>query len=275
MATKSRAYPYPVLRNWIDDYESSKFEFEKLEIRDEPEGIVLEYALALNNPYLNEQVIDGAATLALEITCAEVLHRSWIEIPTFKGTVVFEKLGLLGNVTVEGFVISTRNRPDFQPTPISAEFGSSFFEVAQGDPLAITEEYSIGLSLDLKGSSDSLVVRRSNDIEEMEYLVDLDGAAIILITGAKAHSYYETMKADSSTQPHIFQSIYKDAILFAILEISRNTDSLERRWAKGLSNKLHDLGISIPNGLSAEDANKIALRLVGKDGFGKVSQNAK
>jgi hypothetical protein len=82
------------------------------------------------------------------------------------------------------------------------------------------------------------------------------------------------MKADATTQPHIFQSFYKDAILFAILEISRNPDSLERRWGKGLSNKLQDLGISIPSGISAEDANKIALKLVGKDGFGKVSQNA-
>jgi hypothetical protein len=96
----------------------------------------------------------------------------------------------------------------------------------------------------------------------------------VISTGDKTHYYYQALVADQNSKTHLFQSIYKDAVVFAIAALAENPENADFAWGQSLLGRISALGKAIPNFDDLENINLLALQIVGPDGIGKVRNNA-
>ena len=268
--TESKAYPYPVLRNWVDDYSSSEFTMKELVLGSEDADTILSVEIVLNDSYLNEQIIDGNLGLAVEINCRETLLSRWIQLTSFAEDLRFKKGELSGKFTVQAFLVSLKENSNFQPLGINPEFESTSFEINVGDPVAISLIQDAAINFTRKSQGDSLIVRHIENMGPYEYSVETSGDAIVVSTGEKTHYYYQALAGDKSAKSHLFQSIYKDAVVFAIMALAENPECADLAWGQSLHGRIKALGRSVPDFDDIENINLLALEIVGPDGIGKV-----
>lgn len=268
--TESKAYPYPLLRNWIDDYSHSKFTLSELEMKNREGAIFLRVELELEDDYLNEQIIDGNVAMAIEINCRDTLLSRWIPLTSFSEELKFSQGDLCGKFSVQAFLVSLIDRTDFEPKAINHEFEGTGFELSIGDPVAISLIQDSAVNFTRKSQGDSLIVRQVENMGPFDYSIDTSGDSIVISTGEKAHYYYQALSSDKGAKPNLFQSIYKDAVFFAIVALADNPENQELAWGQSLVGKISALGRLIPDVNDVENINLLALEIVGPDGIGKV-----
>jgi len=273
MSNQASAYPYPVLRNWMDDYSNSRFDIEVGELGKTDQHISVPYALSLKNDYLAELIIDKGAFLALEVICKSTLFHDFILIDSFVGELEINSGRLAGLFSMQAFLISSTSRKDFKPSPINGEYAGSVFELKSGDVVAESEIIDLAIDFNRKSAGDSIEVRHVDGMKPFEYEVDAAGNNIVISTGEKAHYYYLALRGEASTKAHLYQSMYKDAVLIAIETMIDDPDSHELTWAKGLLNKMSALNLDLPLTKDVSQINKLALEIIGPDGMGKVRGN--
>jgi len=268
--TESKAYPYPLLRNWVDDYSQSKFTLNELEMENREGSIYLRVQLELEDEYLNEQLIDRKLAMAIEINCRDTLLSQWIPLTAFSEELKFGEGELCGKFSVQAFLVSLMDRTDFEPKGINHEFEGTGFELRIGDPVAISLIQDSAVNFTRKSHGDSLIVRQVENMGPFEYSIDTSGDSIVISTGEKAHYYYQALSSDKATKPNLFQSIYKDAVFFAIVALAENPEYQDLAWGQSLVGKISALGRLIPDVNDVENINLLALEIVGPDGIGKV-----
>jgi hypothetical protein len=272
--TDSKAYPYPILRTWVDDYSDSSFSLEDLQLANANGETVITIQINLENGYLNEQILDSKAGLAIEINCRDTLLSRWIPLSSFSTEIRFGSGEIAGKFSAQAFLVSLVNRDDFQPDGISHEFNQKTFSIRQGDPLAISFVQDSAVNFSRKSQGDSLIVRHVENMGPYEYSIDTTGDAIVISTGDKTHYYYQALVADQNSKTHLFQSVYKDAVVFAIAALAENPENADLAWGQSLLGRISALGKAIPNFDDFENINLLALQIVGPDGIGKVRNSA-
>jgi hypothetical protein len=269
MPTKLRAYPYPVLRNFVSDFKQSRFDFEGMfEITDS--GLELHYSITLSDVFLAEQLADAKATLGILVNSPETLEKRWVPLTSFRGTLTFGVREFYGKVGLSAYLVSRIDSTDYRPQNVSAEFGSSSFAIKTGDPLAISEEITQDITFDWRGNTDLVTVQLNEDLDERSYVFDFAGDTLLIAVGKKVMSYYDLLREDPLTKPHLYQGIYKDAITAAIVEMSEDTDLRETSWGRNLEEKIMGLGESLHPNMTFVEANSISLQLVAADGLARV-----
>jgi hypothetical protein len=268
--TDSKAYPYPILRDWVDDYSNSSFSLGELQLENANGEFIITVQIRLDNAYLNEQILDSKAGLAVEINCRDTLLSRWVTLSSFESSIKFGKGEIAGKFSVQAFLISLEKRSDFQPEGINHEFGQTTFSIEQGDPLAITLVQDSAVNYSRKSQGDSLIVRHVENMGTYEYSIDTTGNAIVVSTGDKTHYYYQALVADQNSKTHLFQSVYKDAVVFAIAALAENPENADLAWGQSLLERITSLGKVVPNLDDLENINLLALQIVGPDGIGKV-----
>jgi hypothetical protein len=272
--TDSKAYPYPILRTWVDDYSDSSFSLEDLQLANVNGETVITIQINLENDYLNEQILDSKAGLAIEINCRDTLLSRWIPLSSFSTEIRFGSGEIAGKFSAQAFLVSLVNRDDFQPDGINHEFNQKVFNIRQGDPLAISFVQDSAVNFSRKSQGDSLIVRHVENMGPYEYSIDTTGDAIVISTGDKTHYYYQALVADQNSKTHLFQSVYKDAVVFAIAALAENPENADLAWGQSLIGRISALGKVIPNFDDLENINLLALQIVGPDGIGKVRNSA-
>jgi hypothetical protein len=268
--TESKAYPYPLLRNWVDDYSQSKFTLRDLVMERDGGDTILRVELELDDVYLNEQIIDGKLAMAIEVNCRETMLSRWIPLTAFSEDLRFSSDVLCGKFSVQAFLVSLTDRSDFMPMGINSEFETASFEVNVGDPVAISLIQDAAINFTRKSQGDSLIVRHIENMGQYEYSIDTSGDSIVVSTGEKTHYYYLALSGDKSSKTHLFQSIYKDAVVFAIVALAENPENSELAWGQSLQARISALGRMVPDYQDLENVNLLALEIVGPDGIGKV-----
>ena len=268
--TDSKAYPYPILRNWVDDYSNSSFSLAELKLENLNGETVITIQISLDNIYLNEQILDSKAGLAVEINCRDTLLSRWVSLRSFVSQIRFGTGEIAGKFSVQAFLVSLETRNDFQPSGINHEFSQTTFAIEEGDPLAISLVQDSAVNFSRKSQGDSLIVRHVENMGSYEYSIDTSGDAIVVSTGDKTHYYYQALVADQNSKTHLFQSVYKDAVVFAIAALAENPENAELAWGQSLLSRITSLGRVVPNLDDLENINLLALQIVGPDGIGKV-----
>jgi hypothetical protein len=272
MATKSKAFPYPVLRNWVDDFLGAAFTLEaSLALAED--DVELEYFIDLQNPDLGERIADGNASLGLMIEARQTLQKEWLKLDAFSGRISLKSLCLVGEISITAYVVSEVSEDHYAPKTINPEFGTGKFSIIVGDPLAISDETVQHISFDRRSMPELITIQLNLDLPEDAYCFDFTGNTLLISVGSKVMMYYNLLSLDSSLKPHLFQGLYKDALVAALLELSENPDARDFAWGRGLISQVERLGLSIENSLSFDQANDMALRLVARDGIRKVLQN--
>lgn len=141
-----RAFPYPVLRPYVDDYFEgdlqATIEFEHLPKEGE---IRAQVSFAVSVPEIVTLVTEGSASYVVVFACRDTYFRDAVTSSDSTFSRVFTSGELRGEVILYPFVVVTKSVTGYSCPWINTEFGSGPFNFAEGELLAVDEPQVIYL----------------------------------------------------------------------------------------------------------------------------------
>lgn len=274
MSYRARAYPYPVLSSYSNDFgNDAYFRAEvSLSVSDvNSQEIELSYEIDHSSDWLNEYIADGRARLLLDVECRATLAREYVELQKFKGTQSFPAGALYGTVVVTPLVVALADDDSYRPLGIDEEFGLTTFSVREGDILGVGESTRFDLEFARTLERDLITIQYSKEgVEPGAYRFELDGERIIIVASDTLQGAIGHMRANPTLRPYLFMSVYKDCIAAALNRMAADGggSDTERPWTRALERKLEEIGRSL--GADAEYRDISAQLLVGSRGIKQV-----
>lgn len=248
MSYRAKAYPYPVLSSFSDDFGSDAIFHAAIEAEmggDTSQQLVVTYDITQSVAWMDEYFLDGNARIVMDVQCRSTLFREYVDLDGWKGQLVFDDGQLYGSTTLTPLIIASSSNQTYRPDGINEEFGTSVFGVREGDILGVGESVTVDLEFSRTLDRDLVTIKYSTEESDTDiYRFQYDGPRIIIIAGESLRDAIGHMRADRSTRPYLFMSVYKDCIAGALNYLAREEDgeNTELPWGRTLMSRLEDLG---------------------------------
>lgn len=255
---KNKAFPYPVLRPYCDDYVDVEFQ-TNVYYDVSNEIVVANITFVTSSNELIDQVKIGNAIYVAILSCRDTYFRSVLTSTESKFKKSFDAGNLRGAVLVDNYIIAIKNIPEFKSPDINPEFGKEAFSFSPGDVLAQDETQLFYFERDLFKPMSSVV-----DLVQNEFLVDgewqvgLDDNHIQIEVSPRMKESIDNARNDKAKRVVLLNSIYFSAITYALEMLKKDEDAYRnQRWADIIKKKLHNLGWDL-----SHDAYILAQRLM-------------
>lgn len=256
---KNKAFPYPVLRPYCDDYVDVEFQ-TTVEFEISKESVVAKITYAISSEELVDEIEKGNAAYVSIVSCRDTYFRSVLisKLPKFEQS--FDVGSLRGEVRVDPYVVATQKISDFKSSDINKEFGQDTFTFSPGDVLAQDETQVFYIDRDLFKPMSSVVDLVKNDLlSDGEWRVGLAENHIQIEVGQQMKESIDNARNDKPKQVVLLNSLYFPAIVHALQRLKEGQDEYEnQRWAQVILMKLHNSGWE----LKEHDAYILAQRLM-------------
>lgn len=277
MATKLRAYGYPVLSPYTDDYSPSE-EFIAVvsaqPLLEENQVVEIQYKIACNSTFINENLLAGNAAIILDISAPGSLYRNIFTVDGFEGTLNLEAGVALGSLTISAQVLALKELVDARFENVHPEFGANpSFTVPAGGVLAYGEAVTIPLRFKPLSFEGLFVVNTRQDLDPNEYKIVATGNVISILMGVNARSVHEFQRAHADHKDYLNTSVYKDACVHALARLFNTEDVEDFVWAQAFREKLETLKINEPEQLDFDTLNPIALRILSSFAYEKIARD--
>ncbi len=128
-------YPYPVIREYAEDYQNTVFE-GTLAVRLGTDGYSVHTAFEIDNKEIEELLSEGVLTYALEVQCVSTWFRKLYPIENnsvikLNSTEVHERVELVP------CIVAVKNCDSFTNQDFAEEYSGMSFEIKTGDVLGI------------------------------------------------------------------------------------------------------------------------------------------
>ena len=277
MATKLRAYGYPVLSPYTDDYSPSEEFSARISAQPLPEVdqvVEIEYSLTCKSTFVNEMLLAGNAAIILDVSAPGSLYRNVFTVDGFDGTVQLEAGVALGSVAISPQVLAVRELVNTRFEKVHPEFGANpMFTVPAGGLLAYGETVTIPLRFKPMSFEGLFVVNTRPDFDPNEYKIVAEGNVISILMGVNARSVHEFQRAHADYKDYLNTSVYKDACVHALARLFSADDIEDFVWAQAFREKLGTLNINEPEQLDFDTLNPIALRLLSSFAYEKIAKD--
>ena len=277
MATKLRAYGYPVLSPYTDDYSPSEEFSARISAQPLPEVdqvVEIEYSLTCKSTFVNEMLLAGNAAIILDVSAPGSLYRNVFTVDGFDGTVQLEAGVALGSVAISPQVLAVRELVNTRFEKVHPEFGANpMFTVPAGGLLAYGETVTIPLRFKPMSFEGLFIVNTRPDFDPNEYKIVAEGNVISILMGVNARSVHEFQRAHADYKDYLNTSVYKDACVHALARLFSADDIEDFVWAQAFREKLGTLNINEPEQLDFDTLNPIALRLLSSFAYEKIAKD--
>ena len=171
---RSKAFPYPVLRPYSDDY--NDVEFQALaEFTIDTKEMRVSCRYVTSSEELLRQVEAGNACFVSVISCRETYFRKVIKSALSEISLSLDPDVLRGEVLVDSYIVAIKDIVGFKSPDINSEFGDSNFDFSPGQVLAQEEPHVIYVDRDLyKPISSVFELVRNDALKMAEWRVALD-----------------------------------------------------------------------------------------------------
>lgn len=276
MATKLRAYGYPVLSPYTDDYSpAEEFRVEvSAQPSDENQAVEIQYNIVCNSIFVNENLLAGNAAIVLDISAPGSLYRNIFAVEGFSGTLMLADGVALGSVAISPQVLAFEELVDTRFENVHPEFGANpSFTVPAGGVLAYGETVNIPLRFKPLSFEGLFVVNTRPDFDPNEYKIVAEGNVISILMGVNVRSVHEFQRAHSDYKDFLNTSVYKDACVHALGRLFNAEDVEDFVWAQAFREKLEALKINEPEQLDFDSLNPIALRVLSSFAYEKIAKD--
>lgn len=275
MSYRAKAFPYPVLAPFNDDYTDGSLLSLVIDARFEDEdsqALQVKYRIDQTSNWLDEFILDGGAQMAIDVECRSTMLRSYVRVSAFEGEMAFAPGELYGKVTFTPVVVATASTMDYRPEGVNGEFGTGRHTIMEGDLLAIGEGSEIDIEFGRSLRRDLVTIKYTDEAEHADtYSFDFTGGQILIVAGVGLREPIEFVRAHSNLNPFLHMSIYKDCIAAALRFLAEADESEreDRPWARRLLRALDDAGCALNPG-DPEQQEISAQILVASAGVKKV-----
>jgi hypothetical protein len=254
---RSKAFPYPVLRPYSDDYLDVEFQALAEFVIDNTE-MKVSCNYVVSSDELIEQVEIGNACFVSVISCRETYFREVIKSPVAEVSVSLDPDALRGEVLVDSYIVAIKDIVGFKSPDINAEFGSSSFNFSPGQVLAQEEPHVIYVDRDLyKPISSVFELVRNDALRMAEWRVALDQDQVQIEVSSAMKEAIDTARNNTISKSVLINSLYFSAVVHVLQQIKDGGD-YEYKWAKVVERQLHNLNLD----LATTDAYIIAQKLM-------------
>lgn len=274
---KNKALPYPILDrsdNLRDDYVDGDYQVAlKVQEPSEDGRVTFKFMHQCSVKALTDLVVTGQAAYCILVICPDTLSRK--AHISFQGlqALEFEMNDFHGKVEFIPQIVAVKPISGFTSEYLNEEYGAETFDLKPGDVLALDKSEARFFEFNRLKFETLISVRRSEDIDPFAYQIDLSTNYIYIDMGTKLRELWDELRLDTSKRPFLAMSIYKDCFLHAMEVLVSSDEATENRWARALSQKLHEMGIELPEGKDLTQLNLIAQKILEQESVRALYQN--
>lgn len=274
MTVKAKAYPYPYLAPFSNDY-AQGVEFDLLidgggvEVGENNE-LRIPYEVVVKGITLSEGLMEKSLSLLFDIRSPSTFFSEQRLVQDLTGNLILDGSNLDGTITIVTRLVATGGSILFRPEQVNHEFGNApEFEIEAGDLLGETQTHRIPVRIGGAPKEFTPRVVLNSSFESFQYQVITDKPRLELHVGTEVKKVVEWMEADNILRPYLWMGIYKDVLLEALKELKENLPDLG--WATALEYALSEAGILDIEKFASSELEFLAQRLIADLGVLEVA----
>lgn len=268
MQLRNKYYPYPVIVEDGDYYESSSFSSFVVQTM-EGYNIKLTFKAELNDQLLQKMIDERTVIYAHHIECPQTCYRKVIKTKEKEVSELLLDSEVNGIVQVCSFVIAEKDIEKYTNESFSADYRGWKFNIVKGCILAVGQQYDLVVKKirdDLVNTSSIFSIVPNTDPVENSALVDLGQQKIIISIPEKTYQQYFNIQGYLDIQPVMHSMIIVPALVCVFSELMKTDDLYEMeyyRWFRALKKACQGLNIILDSdGLKQMNAFKVAQQLL-------------
>lgn len=243
-----KAYPYPVLRPYSDDFMDVEFQSTVDLALGKDKGILMaKIDFALSCKEIEREIENQKAAYIMVFACRNTYFRK--TFVSFSNTLELELelRHLRDEVTAEPYIVALQNINLFKSPDINPEFGQGPFSYKPGQLLAQDEPQSFYIDREVFKPITSVfdLVKKDNLIGA-EWSVNFDNDHVQIEVSPDMKEKIDSARNVTANRAILVNSIYFGAVMQAIQNLKENSSDFEEyRWAEVVYRKAHNMGIDI------------------------------
>lgn len=249
MDSRSRMFPYPILREQCIDYNNSIIKSNLL-YDSIGNNIELKVEFIVNNDEIKKMIEEKVLSYALHIECGTTSFRKLycnfnevfnIEIPYSK---------LCNKVEVSCFIVANSNLSEFKIMDFNKDYEGLSFNLDKGSIIAIGNVWSLDINKDKDElgklpSIFSVVMKKDLD---RDFEININQDKIKILLSEENFINYKRLSKNKKNEPLIHSLIVLPALINVFNElILSEGEGYDHRWKIGLEKSLEKYKIDINN----------------------------
>lgn len=182
-------YPYPLLREYVEDYKRTIFTGE-LSVRLEPDGYVIHPSFDVENDEIRSLIKAGLLMYAIEVQCVSTWFRKLYRIID-NNIVRLNPQEIHERVELTPCIIATKNFKGFKNVDFEEEYQGMSFDINAGDIIGIGQKRTFDALYQndiIKNGSSIVNIGGSDQIKEIT--CDFNGSVIQITLPKDQYSDY-------------------------------------------------------------------------------------
>lgn len=250
---RSKAFPYPVLRPYNDDFIEK--DFQAVISVDTPEASIdISVDYSLSSKSIQKLINEHLASFVTVVSCRDTYFSATIEsfephaqksLPhgLFRGEVFINKY------------IQVLTDIEFESPEIHADFGKGPFRYTQGDIIAQDEPEKFYFGREFfKPLTSVFTLVKNESLSYGEWKLDADNDHVGIEVSPKMKDKFDIARSTRSNQMILLNSLYYAAVVQSIEYLKEPDSGYDQfRWAQVVKKKMDDCNVTLE-----EPATKIA-----------------
>lgn len=182
-------YPYPLIREEADDYQTTVFS-GNFSVNLMPDSYIIHPAFEVNNSEIQSLISAGTLTYAIEVLCTETWYRRLFKIQG-NNSVKLDTKAIHGRVELIPCIIAAKHISDFSVSDFAEEYQGLSFEVNPGDVIGIGGKrvFDAFYQNDIIRNGSSIIkIGGSDKVKEISY--NLESNIIEITLPSEQHERY-------------------------------------------------------------------------------------
>ena len=241
---RNKAFPYPVLRPYSDDYIDKDFQVAvSVETIENYLEILVEYRLSSKS--IRHLIEDHKALFVTIVSCRDTYYSATIESFSFEAQKRFSQGLFRGEVIINKYIQILEN-VELYSDEVHSDFGSAPFVYHAGDIIAQDEPEKFYFEREFFKAVTSVFHLVKNDsVLYGEWKLDADNNHIGIEVNPVMKENFDIARSSRSNQMILINSLYYAAVVQAIDYLKEDDGTYDSyRWAHVIKKKMADCNIS-------------------------------
>jgi hypothetical protein len=263
-----KAFPYPVLRDDIDDYVDGAFQASvSFIVSADCSKVSAAVKVLLSVPELTQLVEFGKVDYVVIFECKDTFYRKTVHSKSKEFDVNFEAHVLRGDVTASPFIVAIDNIDGFMCGLINPEYGGGPVAFSRGSVLAVDTPSKIYIDKDVfKPASSLFELVRNTNLLGSSWKLRTEEDRVQIEVSPKIKEKLDRFRNEKKNKAILINSIYFAAVMecVSLLKDYEGDEETALKWQRVMLKRCDNLGIHI----KTEPLHEIAQKLL-NDPFGR------